>query len=93
MYGIDTPVYVYKAGVSDDLITLRYCRSGNMREILIFANFASWTNSRFKNLAKVIFIKMLLKKLKFENSKLHEKSKTKIPENLNTRKLPDLYSI
>ena len=46
-----------------------YCWSGNIREVLIFANFARRTNSRkFKNLARIIIIMALLKKN--ENSRI-----------------------
>ena len=46
MYGIDTPVYVYKAGVSDDLITLRYCRSVRDFNFREFRELDKFTNSR-----------------------------------------------
>ena len=41
-----------------------YCRSGNIREVLIFTRFAKRTNS-FKNVAIFFIIIALLKKINF----------------------------
>ena len=38
-----------------------YCRSGNNREVLIFANFARWTNSRIQESRKNYFYKSATK--------------------------------
>ena len=46
-------------------VSVEYCRSGNIREVLIFANFAKRTN---ENPAKIIIIIALLKKN--ENSRI-----------------------
>ena len=39
-----------------------YCRPGNIREVLIFANFARRTNSRIQKSREIILKKALLKK-------------------------------
>ena len=41
-----------------------YCRSGNIRKVLIFANFAGGHIREFKNLAKIIIIIVLLRQNK-----------------------------
>ena len=53
-----------------------YCRSGNIREVLIFANFAMRTNSRIKEI--IISIALLKKN---ENSR-----------NLNFVKSPKIFN-
>ena len=48
----------------------KYCRSGNIREVLIFANFASRTNSRIQEFRENYFYNSTNKeKWKFANSK------------------------
>ena len=72
---------------------IKYRRSGdNIREVLIFVNFARTTNSQIqKSRSKNNYYNSATKeKEKFANSKLREVSKSEICENLNTRKSPDL---
>ena len=55
-----------------------YCRSGNIREVLIFVDFARKTNSRIQKSRKNNFYNGATReKLKFANSKLREKLKTR----------------
>ena len=65
------------------------CRSGNIREVLIFANFAR-TNSRIQECREFCYYNnsATKEKEKFANSKLWWKA-----QNLNTRKLLDLQYI
>ena len=54
---------------------LCYCRSGNIREVLFFANFAKMTNSRIQEShQKYYYNNSYKEKSKFANSKLREKS-------------------
>ena len=64
------------------LQVIRYCRSGNIREVSIFANFARRINSRIQNLAKNIIIIALLKK----NENLQILNFMKSPKIRNSRK-------
>ena len=41
---------------------LNYCRSGNIREVLFFANFASMSNSRIQESCENYYFNTLLKK-------------------------------
>ena len=68
------------------------CRSGNIREVLIFANFARRTISRIQEYRENYYYNSATEgQLKYANSYLCEKSRNqKIRENLDTRKLPDL---
>ena len=50
-----------------------YCRSGNTREVLIFANFARRTNSRIQESREKYYYNSATKE-KFANCKLCEKS-------------------
>ena len=61
---------------------MSYCRSGNIREVLIFANFARRTNSRIQESREEYYYNSPTKeKWKLANSKLREKS-----QNKNSRK-------
>ena len=73
-----------------------YCRYRNIREILIFANFAWRTNSRIQESRENDnYNKALLKKNEIRDFLTSWKlTKSEIRENLNTRKLSDLqYTI
>ena len=76
--------------VSDD--SFKYCGTGNIREVLIFANSARKTNSRIQEFRENHYYNSATKeKRKFANSKLREKSKNqKFHDELNTQKLPYL---
>ena len=74
-------------------MTAIYCRSGNIREVLILGISRGGQFRQFKNLAKIIIIIALLKKN--ENSRilnLVKSPKIRIRKNLNTRKLPHLQN-
>ena len=56
-------------------VYLKYCRSGNIREVLIFANFAWRTNSRIQDSRENYYYDSATKeKGKFANTKLRDKS-------------------
>ena len=69
----------------------KYCRSGNIREVLIFARE---TNSRFQESRENYHYNSTAKhaeeKWKFKDSKIISLKKSEICENSNTRKLPDI---
>ena len=51
-----------------------YCRSGNIRKFLIFANFARRQIREFNNSAKIIFLIALVKKNKKSHKYKHAKT-------------------
>ena len=63
---------------SDEKLESEYCRSGDIRDVLIFANFARRTNSRIPESRENYYYNSTYKeKEKFVNSKLREKSQNK----------------
>ena len=71
------------------------CRSGNFREVLIFANLAEMTNSRIQESHKNYFHNSAILK-KNENLRILnfvKNEKSEIRENLNTRRLQDIQYI
>ena len=71
-----------------------YRRSGNIREVLIFANFARRTNSRIQESRENYYYNSATKgKLKFTNFKLCEKSQNLKFAEIETRENYRIYSI
>ena len=57
---------------------VQYCISGNIREVLIFANFSKRTNSRIQESREKYYYNSVIKeKYEFENYKFHEKSQNR----------------
>ena len=70
----------------------KYYRSGNIRKVLIFTNFARRTNLRISELREIILI-IALPKIEIYNSRIQDSVKNpkiKNRENLDTWKLPEL---
>ena len=65
----------------------KYCRSGNICEVLIFANFARMTNLRIQEFRENYYYDSTTK----EKEKFAKIPKSDIRENLNTRIVP-IYS-
>ena len=69
-----------------------YSRSGNIHEVLFFANFAR-TNSLFQETReKYYYYSVIDEKGKFTNSKLHEKSKNQKFAKILPRENYQIYS-
>ena len=71
-----------------------YCRSGNIREVLIFANFARRTHLRIQELRENYYFNSSTKeKLKFANYKLREKSQNQKIAKISKHENYKIYSI
>ena len=72
-----------------------YCISGNIREVLFFANFARRTNLRIGESREIVII-IALPIIEIDNSRIPDVvniPKSQIRENINTLKLPDAQYI
>ena len=61
----------------NNFVIFTSCRSGDIREVLIFANSMRRTNSRIQESSENYYNSATKEKYEFANSKLREKSKNK----------------
>ena len=74
---------------------IKYCTSGNIREVLIFANFVRRTNSRIEESGENYYynnIELLKKIENFANSKLRKKSQNQKFAKIQTRENYQIYN-